>query len=87
MIRYLIRRVGIAIGILFVLSVMMYGMLDLALDPLDDLRQSTQKNKAELIAARVRMLRLDEPWWVRYWDWLTNFIRVTGVRPGVGASL
>lgn len=62
MIRYLIRRVGIAIGILFVLSVMMYGMLDLALDPLDDLRQSTQKNKAELIAARVRMLRLDEPW-------------------------
>lgn len=75
MIRYLIRRVGIAIGILFVLSVMMYGMLDLALDPLDDLRQSTQKNKAELIAARVRMLRLDEPWWVRYWDWLTSFIR------------
>lgn len=74
MIRYLARRVGIAVGILFVLSVMMYGMLDLALDPLDDLRQSTQKNKAELIAQRVRMLRLDEPWWVRYWDWLTNFV-------------
>lgn len=74
MIRYLARRVGIALGILFVLSVMMYGMLDLALDPLEDLRQSTQKNKAEMIAQRVRMLRLDEPWWVRYWDWLTNFL-------------
>ncbi len=74
MIRYLARRVGIALGILFVLSVMMYAMLNLALDPLEDLRQSTQKNKAEMIAQRVRMLRLDEPWWVRYWDWLTNFL-------------
>lgn len=74
MIRYLIRRVGIAIGILFVLSVMMYGMLDLALDPLDDLRQSTLKNKEELIAARVKMLRLDDPWLARYWDWLKSFL-------------
>ncbi len=75
MVRFLLRRVGIALGILAVLSVMLYAMLDIALDPLDDLRTSTALNKDELIAARVRMLRLDEPWYVRYWDWLTGFVQ------------
>lgn len=74
MTRFLARRLALAAGTLLVLSAMVYFMLDLALDPLDDLRGSTALNKADLIANRISMLRLDEPWYVRYWDWLTGFV-------------
>lgn len=75
MTRYLARRLAIALGILLLLSFLMYGMLNLALDPLDDLRASTAPNKAELIAQRIALLQLDQPWYVRYWDWLTSFVQ------------
>jgi peptide/nickel transport system permease protein len=54
---------------------MVFFMVDLAMDPLADLRTSTSPNKAELIARRVALLKLDEPAWARYWDWLTGFVR------------
>lgn len=70
MIRFLLRRSAMAIGILFVISFVAYGLLSLALDPLSDLRESTALNKAELIQRRIQMLQLDQHWTVRYWDWL-----------------
>ncbi|MEN0071383.1 MAG: ABC transporter permease [Propionicimonas sp.] len=75
MIRFLLRRLLLALGTLFVLSVLVFFMVDLALDPLDDLRGSTAPNKAELMANRSAMLQLDQPWYVRYWSWFTNFIQ------------
>ncbi|MGA4669337.1 ABC transporter permease [Propionibacteriaceae bacterium Y1923] len=75
MIRFLLRRLGLAIGILFVISFVAYGLLALALDPLSDLRESTALNKEQLIQRRIDMLRLDEHWTVRYWDWLTSVLR------------
>jgi peptide/nickel transport system permease protein len=74
MIRFLLRRLGLALGTLLVLSAMVYFMVDLAMDPLADLRQSTAPNKADLIAHRVALLKLNEPAWVRYWDWLSGFV-------------
>lgn len=75
MLRFLLRRFFLALGTLLVLSVLVYFMVDLALDPLADLRQSTSPNKADLVARRVALLKLDEPWWVRYFDWLGGFVR------------
>lgn len=75
MIRFLLRRTGLALGTLLVLSALVHFMVDLAMDPLWDLRQSTSPNKAQLIANRVALLKLDQPWWVRYWDWLSSFVR------------
>lgn len=60
--------------ILLVLSVLMYVMLDLAMDPLDDLRTSTAPNKEAAIAARIQALHLDQPWWQRYLGWLSKFV-------------
>lgn len=73
MIRFIARRLGVALFLLLLLSVIVYFLLDIAMDPLDDLRQSTALNKAELIEARISMLRLDRPWYERYWAWLTAF--------------
>ncbi|MDR1710564.1 MAG: ABC transporter permease [Propionibacteriaceae bacterium] len=75
MLRFLARRFALALGTLFVLSVLVHLMVDTALDPLEDLRLSTSPNKATLIANRVAMLKLDQPWIVRYWDWFTQFIQ------------
>ena len=63
-----------ALGILFVISFVAYGLLSLALDPLSDLRESTALNKEDLIQRRISMLQLDEHWVVRYWDWLTSIL-------------
>ncbi len=75
MIRYLGRRLAIALGLLLILSFLVYGMLDLAMDPLDDLRISTLPNRQELIDTRIRLLQLDQPWPVRYLSWLSDFVR------------
>lgn len=75
MIRFLLRRFVTAIGILFAISIVTYALLTLALDPLKNLRESTALNKAELIAARTRMLRLNDPWYDRYISWLGNLLQ------------
>ncbi len=75
MLRFIARRLAIALGLLLVLSVVMYGLLVVAMDPLDDLRTSPALNRDELIAIRVAQLNLDLPWYQRYWMWLTNFVR------------
>lgn len=75
MTRFLLRRLLLALGTLLVLSVLVFFMVDLALDPLDDLRGSTAVNKAELMANRAAMLQLDQPWYVRYWSWLSGFVQ------------
>lgn len=74
MIRYLARRLAIALGLLLILSFLMYGMLDLAMDPLDDLRVSTAPNREQLIQTRIALLHLNEPWPLRYLQWLGNFV-------------
>ncbi len=75
MARFLARRLALAIGILLVLSFLMYGLLDLALDPLADVRENPAPNREELIANRVRLLNLDLPWWQRYFMWLGHFVQ------------
>ena len=75
MIRFIARRLAMAVGILLALSFMVYGVLTAAMDPMEDLRLSTAPNKAQLVAARTRLLSLDEPWYVRYWGWLTQFVQ------------
>ncbi len=75
MIRFLARRLGLALGILAVLSVVMYLLLDVAMDPLDDLRMNPSPNRPQMIANRTALLELDQPVWVRYLHWLERFVQ------------
>lgn len=74
MLRFIARRLGIAVVLLLILSIMMYFLLDIALDPLDDLRSSPARNRQQLIELRVLTLHLDQPWYVRYFGWLSHFV-------------
>jgi len=56
----------------------MYILTALSGDPLEDLRTSSAPNKAELIAARTRLLDLDVPPFLRYFLWLGDIFGVRG---------
>lgn len=75
MIGFLARRLATAAGLLLLLSAIVYFLLSLTLDPLTDLYSSTALNKEQLIANRIASLHLNDPWYSRYWDWLTSFVR------------
>ncbi|MGO1172955.1 MAG: ABC transporter permease [Actinomycetaceae bacterium] len=77
MIRFLIRRLLTAFVVLLVSSVLMYGMLSISIDPFQDLRGLTlpQAQIEQMIQDRIDLLELDDPWYVRYWGWLTGVLQ------------
>ena len=64
--RRLLSSAAVLLGATFIV----YMLLAYALDPLEDLRQSTAPNKESLIEARTRQLDLDTPPVIRYFKWL-----------------
>lgn len=72
MLKFILRRFAAAIGILLVASVLMYILVINAGDPLADLRESRAKNRELLIERRVSFMNLDQPWYQRYFTWLTG---------------
>ncbi len=72
MIFFIVRRFLVAIPILLAASVLMIFLVINSGDPLFDLQNSTNPDVDNLIAARRRRLRLDDPAGERYWDWLTG---------------
>ncbi len=70
MYNFIFRRALSSLGVLLVATFLIYVLVDIAIDPLQDLLQSTAPNKEALIAARVQQLQLDVPSPVRYLGWL-----------------
>ncbi|HET7734828.1 MAG TPA: ABC transporter permease [Nocardioidaceae bacterium] len=70
MITFFVRRFLTSAFVVLVSSFIMYVLVDLAIDPIADLRTSSAFNKEELIQQRVALLNLDESVIVRYFDWL-----------------
>jgi len=70
--KFILRRIGASALVLWGASLLMYVLIINAGDPLKDLRESNMQNKQQLIDARIALLRLDDPWYERYWDWLTG---------------
>jgi len=72
---FVIRRLLVAIPILILSTMLAFVLVTVSGDPLEDLRQSQNPNKEQLIAARREALNLDEPLPKRYWDWITGVVR------------
>jgi peptide/nickel transport system permease protein len=72
---FIIRRLIASIFVLFAATFLMYILTSYAGDPLEDLKQSSAPNKAELIAARTKLLNLDVPPPLRYFLWLGGLFR------------
>ncbi len=70
MVVFFVKRLLMSLLVVLVSTVIMYVLVDLSIDPLEDLRASTAPNKAEQIANRIAQLHLNEPVLSRYLDWL-----------------
>lgn len=70
MLGYVIRRLAMAVVILFASSYLVYILAANSGDPLEDLRTSRDANREQLIAARVQTLDLDTPPPLRYFIWV-----------------
>jgi peptide/nickel transport system permease protein len=68
--KFILRRIGASALVLLGASLLMYFLTVNSGDPLKDLRESNVQNKQQLMDQRSALLRLDDPWPVRYWDWL-----------------
>lgn len=70
MLRFIARRLGISVLILFLASILMYVLTITSGDPLEDLYGQTGSNRQNLIDSRTDRMNLDEPWYTRYGIWL-----------------
>lgn len=75
MLSYVLRRIGVSILILIAASFIMYTLVALAKDPLQDLYASSSPNRDALIAQRIQWLHLDQPIPVRWLGWLGGAAR------------
>ncbi|GAB3602290.1 ABC transporter permease [Microbacterium aureliae] len=72
---FIIRRLIASVFVLFAATFLMYLLVSVSGDPLEELRQSNAPNKAELMEARTRLLNLDVPAPLRYFLWLGGIFR------------
>ncbi len=67
---FVVRRLIASFFVLLAATFVMYLLTAASGDPLQDLRDSSAPNKAELMEARTRLLNLDVPPVLRYFIWL-----------------
>lgn len=70
MIGFVLRRIGVSILILIAASFVMFNLVALSTDPLEDLRSSNNPNKQALIDARTQLVHLDVAPPLRWAMWL-----------------
>ena len=66
---YLLRRLTTSALVVIASTFLMYLLVDLSIDPLEDLRTLTTPNKQQLIDNRIATLNLNDPVVIRYLDW------------------
>ena len=72
MIKFILRRLGISFLVLLGGSLLMFVLTINSGDPLEDLRESNDPNRDNLMAQRIANMRLDDPWYERYGAWLAG---------------
>lgn len=70
MVVFFVKRLLTSLLVVLVSTLVMYVLVDLAIDPLRSLQQSNSFNRAAQIQQRISMLHLDEPVLSRYFSWL-----------------
>ena len=70
MLKFILKRLGSAVGVLFGASLLLYILVINAGDPLGDLRESNAENREYLMQQRIDYMNLEQPWYLRYLTWL-----------------
>ena len=70
MVVFFVKRLLMSLLVVLISTLVMYYLVDWAIDPFEDLRTSTAPNKAEQIQRRSDALHLDDSVFSRYLSWL-----------------
>lgn len=71
MLNFILRRLGASAIVLFISSILVYFLVTISGDPIKGLREQASDPKiAAQMAAIVKNLDLDTPWFIRYTKWL-----------------
>lgn len=73
---FILRRFLVSIPILLASSVLMFFLVTISGDPLAELRQSTNPQRDQLMASMRVRLDLNQPFFERYFEWLSGVIRL-----------
>lgn len=76
---FIVRRLIASLFIFLAATYLMYILTALSGDPLEDLRTSTAPNKEQLIEARIKLLDLDVPPYLRYFIWIARIFGLAGL--------
>lgn len=74
MLKYILKRLGSTVLILLGATLIVFAIIVNTGDPLADLREMQGDNVEYLMQERIDRMGLDQPWYVRYWDWLTGIL-------------
>ncbi|GAA4910798.1 ABC transporter permease [Nesterenkonia rhizosphaerae] len=74
MLKYILKRLGSTVLILFGATLIAFIMVINSGDPLQDLREMQSDNVEFLMQERIERMGLDQPWYVRYWSWLSGIL-------------
>ncbi len=74
MVRFILGRLLQSVFVLFAATFIMYNLVAISGDPLEDLKTSSAPNKAELIESRTKLLHLDVIPPLRYFIWLSGVL-------------
>ncbi len=72
MLKFILKRLGSAVGVLFAASLLLYVLVINSGDPLGDLRESNAKNREYLMQQRIDYMNLEQPWYLRYITWISG---------------
>ena len=61
MLKFILRRLGSSLLVLFGASILLFFLVVNSGDPLSDLRESQANNRDQLIATRIANMGLDQP--------------------------
>ena len=67
-------------------SALLFWLVTLSGDPLADLRESNSPNRQNLMNARIETMGLDQPWFVRYGQWLAGVGRCLTLNCELGTT-
>lgn len=74
MLTYVLKRFGSSTLVLLASSLLVYVLVINSGDPLQELRESSAENVEFLIQQRIEFMNLDQPWYGRYWAWLSGVL-------------
>lgn len=86
MLQFILRRIAISALVLLMGSALIFFATINAGDPLADLRESRNENREQLMAARIRNMNLDMPWYQRYLSWLAGASKCLVLSCDLGSS-